>query len=139
MAYTAFFNEMYQADGIVRPHYAAVSDWIGATPTDRIRQMREAANMLFHRVGITFAVYGEEAGKERLIPFDIIPRVLTRTEWDRLSRGLEQRVHAAQQLGLAHRVEVEAHAARAGPAAPARRRRARSPPSRCRPVRRARR
>ncbi len=94
MAYTAFFNEMYQADGTVRPHYAAVSDWIGATPTDRIRQMREAANMLFHRVGITFAVYGEEAGAERLIPFDMLPHVIPGDEWRMLERGLRQRVRA---------------------------------------------
>ena len=99
MAYTAFFNEMYQADGIVRPHYAAVSDWIGATPTDRIRQMREAANMLFHRVGITFAVYGEEAGAERLIPFDMLPHVIPGDEWRMLERGLRQRVRRWTRAG----------------------------------------
>ena len=85
---------MYRVDGSIRPHYQPLSDWIAATPVDRIKQMREAANMLFHRVGITFAVYGEEAGAERLIPFDMLPHVIPLEEWAMLQRGLEQRVKA---------------------------------------------
>jgi uncharacterized circularly permuted ATP-grasp superfamily protein len=94
MSYSAYFNEMYAADGSVRPHYSGVADWIAGTSPDRIRQMREAANMLFHRVGITFAVYGEEAGAERLIPFDMLPHVIPGDEWRRMERGLRQRVQA---------------------------------------------
>lgn len=69
MSFDSYYNEMYMADGGVRTHYRALADWISGTPPDRIEQMRQAAQVLFRRVGITFAVYGEEAGAERLIPF----------------------------------------------------------------------
>ena len=58
------------------------------------QQKRHEAEIMFHRLGITFAVYGEEAGAERLIPFDVLPRVITREEWRHLSAGLRQRVRA---------------------------------------------
>ncbi|MFB0935903.1 MAG: circularly permuted type 2 ATP-grasp protein, partial [Propionivibrio sp.] len=91
---TTFFNEMYDAAGAVRPYYRAYSDWLAATPAERIARKRAEADIAFHRVGITFAVYGEEAGKERLIPFDIIPRIIPADEWQALQRGLRQRVKA---------------------------------------------
>jgi len=65
-----------------------------ATPPERIARKRAEADLAFHRVGITFAVYGEEAGKERLIPFDIIPRIIPAHEWKSLQSGLRQRVKA---------------------------------------------
>jgi len=71
-----FFNEMYSADGSVRGHYNALSQWLTSTPPERIGQMRQAAQVLFHRVGITFAVNGDTTGAERLIPFDILPHVI---------------------------------------------------------------
>jgi uncharacterized circularly permuted ATP-grasp superfamily protein len=61
------FNEMYTDERAVRPHYAAFAEWLAQTPPARIAQNRHAAELLFHRVGITFAVYGEESGTERLI------------------------------------------------------------------------
>jgi uncharacterized circularly permuted ATP-grasp superfamily protein len=76
MALTDFYNEMYGGDGAVRSHYAAFADWLRETPPARIAQNRQAADLLFHRVGITFAVYGEASGTERLIPFDIVPHVI---------------------------------------------------------------
>jgi uncharacterized circularly permuted ATP-grasp superfamily protein len=88
------FNEMYAPDGSVRAHYQSLSSWLKTTPPDRIHQMREAAQMLFHRVGITFAVYGDESGAERLIPFDILPHVIPMSEWRELHAGLKQRVRA---------------------------------------------
>ena len=91
---THFFNEMVDAAGNVRPHYRAYADWLAATPAERIARKRAEADIAFHRVGITFAVYGEEAGKERLIPFDIIPRVIPANEWQDLQKGLRQRVKA---------------------------------------------
>mgnify|MGYP002382285331 CR=1 FL=1 len=94
MSYSAYFNEMYRGDGTVRPHYREVESWIHNTPGERIQRMREAANILFHRVGITFAVYGEEAGAERLIPFDMLPHIIPGEEWRALERGLRQRVRA---------------------------------------------
>jgi len=89
-----FFNEMYEADGSVRPHYGAFADWLNNTPPEKITQNRQAADLLFHRVGITFAVYGEATGTERLIPFDIVPHVIPAVQWDRVSAGLKQRVTA---------------------------------------------
>jgi uncharacterized circularly permuted ATP-grasp superfamily protein len=88
------YDEMYAEDGRVRPHYAAYSDWLLRQPDDALRQKRAEADSLFHRVGITFAVYGEQEGNERLIPFDIVPRILSAAEWRRLAAGLEQRVRA---------------------------------------------
>ncbi len=94
MAVKDFYNEMYAADGAVRPHYAQFAAWLKHTPMERIARKRSEADMLFHRVGITFAVYGEEAGKERLIPFDVIPRIIPAAEWRALADGLRQRVRA---------------------------------------------
>ncbi len=89
-----FYNEMYDANDGVRAHYKGYEDWLKATPPERIERKRAEADLAFHRVGITFAVYGEEAGKERLIPFDIIPRVIPSAEWKALQSGLRQRVKA---------------------------------------------
>jgi uncharacterized circularly permuted ATP-grasp superfamily protein len=87
-----FFNEMVDADETVRPHYRGFADWLRETPSERVARKRAEADTLFHRVGITFAVYGEQEGTERLIPFDIVPRILPATEWKALSAGLRQRV-----------------------------------------------
>ena len=90
----AAYDEMYSADGRVRPHYATYADWLARQPEDALRRKRAEADSLFHRVGITFAVYGEQSGTERLIPFDIVPRVLAADEWRLLADGLRQRVRA---------------------------------------------
>ncbi len=94
MALKPFYNEMYDAAGKVRPHYQPFADWLATTPPEKIAQNRQAADLLFHRVGITFAVYGEASGSERLIPFDIIPHIIEAKRWDEISRGLKQRVKA---------------------------------------------
>lgn len=94
MALKPFFNEMFDADGAVRPHYRALADWLDNTPPEKITQNRQAADLMFHRVGITFAVYGEATGTERLIPFDIVPHVIPAERWERVSAGLKQRVQA---------------------------------------------
>jgi uncharacterized circularly permuted ATP-grasp superfamily protein len=88
------YNEMYGADGQVRPHYRRYGEWLAATPAERIDRRRAEADLAFRRVGITFAVYGEDAGTERLIPFDVIPRVIPAAEWKVMSAGLKQRVAA---------------------------------------------
>ena len=98
MALTDFYNEMYGGDGAVRAHYAAFADWLRDTPPARIAQNRQAADLLFHRVGITFAVYGEASGTERLIPFDIVPHVIPGAQWSTLQRGLRQRVVALNRF-----------------------------------------
>ena len=88
------YDEMYAADGSVRDSYRSYADWLQATPDTVIARKREEADMVFHRVGITFAVYGEDAGQERLIPFDIVPRIIPAHEWQHLADGLRQRVKA---------------------------------------------
>lgn len=88
------YNEMYVADGQVRPHYRSYGEWLAATPAERVDRRRAEADLAFRRVGITFAVYGEDAGTERLIPFDVIPRIIPAAEWKTLSAGLKQRVTA---------------------------------------------
>ena len=75
------YDEMRGLDGNVLPHYKAYASWLESMPSERLSQKRTEADMRFHRVGITFAVYGEDAGSERLIPFDIIPRVIPASEW----------------------------------------------------------
>ena len=94
MTKPAFFDEMRDAAGSVRPHYHTYADWLADTPEERVARRRAEADIAFHREGITFAVYGEEHGKERLIPFDIIPRIIPAGEWRMLERGLCQRVMA---------------------------------------------
>lgn len=88
------FDEMRLADGSVRGIYADYADWIRNIPQHQLESKRQEAELLFRRVGITFNVYGETAGKERLIPFDIVPRLLAAAEWKRLSAGSVQRVKA---------------------------------------------
>jgi uncharacterized circularly permuted ATP-grasp superfamily protein len=92
------YDEMRAADGEVRAHFRALADWLAETPAERVAEKRREADLLFHRVGITFAVYGDEAGAERLIPFDTIPRVIPRAEWEELAKGLRQRVTALNRF-----------------------------------------
>jgi uncharacterized circularly permuted ATP-grasp superfamily protein len=98
MAISGLYNEMFDADRSVRGHYAAFAEWLAETPPSRIAQNRHAADLLFHRVGITFAVYGEASGTERLIPFDIVPHVIPGAQWQRIARGLKQRVTALNRF-----------------------------------------
>ncbi len=90
----AFFNEMHAPDGSVRPAYIQLAHWLNTVPKDVLEYRRKEAEFIFRRIGITFAVYGDAASTERLIPFDIIPRIITAGEWKKLARGLEQRVKA---------------------------------------------
>lgn len=78
----------------VRVPYEQLQRWLEITPPDIFDARRRQAELFFRRIGITFAVYGDNESVERLIPFDIIPRVLTKAEWTLLERGLKQRVTA---------------------------------------------
>src|SRR5579872_681105 len=91
---TLNFDEMTLADGAVRAVYTKVSRWLSDSPAELLSSRRVQAELLFRRIGITFAVYGDKDAAERLIPFDIVPRVLGRSEWTRLEAGLIQRVKA---------------------------------------------
>jgi uncharacterized circularly permuted ATP-grasp superfamily protein len=77
-----------------RAELAALSRWIEATPDAELRRRQQAAEATFRQLGITFAVYGDSEASERIIPFDIVPRVFLPDEWARLSAGLIQRVQA---------------------------------------------
>jgi uncharacterized circularly permuted ATP-grasp superfamily protein len=88
------FDEMFGPDGEVRPHYQDFSRWLEMQAPEKLQNKRAEADLIFRRVGITFAVYGEESGTERLIPFDIVPRVIKASEWKTLEAGLRQRVQA---------------------------------------------
>lgn len=90
----AAFDEMTLSDGSVRPAYVDLAKWLETAPRELLAHRRDEAELLFRRIGITFAVYGDKDGAERLIPFDIIPRILAAQEWEVLKRGLEQRVRA---------------------------------------------
>src|ERR1700752_1086578 len=88
------YDEMRAQDGEIRPAYEAFAGWLERTPADRIAQKRDEAERAFHRVGITFAVYGEKSGSESMIPFDLVPLIISADEWRVLDRGLKQRVQA---------------------------------------------
>jgi uncharacterized circularly permuted ATP-grasp superfamily protein len=88
------FDEMAGPNGSVRPVYAPLAQWLNEIPPDVLDYRRREAELVFRRIGITFAVCGEKESQERLIPFDVIPRILSGTEWRLLEKGLTQRVHA---------------------------------------------
>ena len=98
------FDEMNLtgADAEVRAHYALYQRWLAGQPLATMQARREEAEMIFRRVGITFAVYGDKdesgSGTERLIPFDLIPRIIPSDEWSTLERGLIQRVTALNRF-----------------------------------------
>jgi uncharacterized circularly permuted ATP-grasp superfamily protein len=96
------FDEMTVAGGdMTRAHYAAYARWLAEQPEPLMRERREQAELIFRRVGITFAVYGDKdggEGTERLIPFDLIPRVIPAAEWQSMQAGLAQRVTALNRF-----------------------------------------
>ena len=102
LAGTGAASRAYAPDGAIRPHYRAYADWLRQQSHAEMRSSREEAEMIFRRVGITFAVYGDQdeggAGTERLIPFDLIPRIIPADEWATLERGLVQRVTALNRF-----------------------------------------
>jgi len=88
------YDEMLDAAGTPRSHCLQYYSWLREQTPENLAHKRAEADALFHRVGITFAVYGENEGTERLIPFDIVPRIMPADEWARLEQGLKQRVRA---------------------------------------------
>jgi uncharacterized circularly permuted ATP-grasp superfamily protein len=88
------YDEMRMADGTIRPHYRAHNEWLEGKAADFLPQKQREASALYTRLGITFAVYGDESGTERSIPFDIIPRIIRPNAWKMISDGACQRVRA---------------------------------------------
>ena len=96
------FDEMHASASRVREHYQGYDQWLARQPSDLMAARRDEAEMIFRRVGITFAVYGAKdedgSGTERLIPFDLIPRIIPSDEWASMQRGLVQRVTALNRF-----------------------------------------
>jgi uncharacterized circularly permuted ATP-grasp superfamily protein len=108
MGDTAPFDEMYNADGSVREPYRALAQWLEEQPDKALTLMQSDAEAIFRKLGITFAVYGSEEGTEKVIPFDVIPRIIAAQEWRKLSKGIEQRVKALNAFlyDIYHRQEI---------------------------------
>ena len=101
------FNEMEDASGTRAP-YQRIADWIKDTGTELLGRRREEAEAIFRKIGITFAVYGEGGDPERLIPFDMVPRAFSASEWAVLDRGIRQRARALNAFlyDIYHRGEI---------------------------------
>ncbi|MFZ5748158.1 MAG: circularly permuted type 2 ATP-grasp protein [Pseudomonadota bacterium] len=96
MAKPAAFDEIWGHGGPENPRaeFATLAQWIADTPQEELQRRQDAAEATFRQLGITFAVYGENEAAERIIPFDIVPRVFQASEWASLSEGLVQRVES---------------------------------------------
>lgn len=102
------FDEMLDENGAARPAYRDYHKWFEAQDSKQLKAKSAEAEQFFRRTGITFAVYGDDKAEERLIPFDIVPRIVTAREWSRLTRGIEQRVRAINAFlqDIYHRQEI---------------------------------
>ncbi|HYR44574.1 MAG TPA: circularly permuted type 2 ATP-grasp protein [Terriglobia bacterium] len=89
-----FYDEMFEADGSPRASARLLFERISSVGDTELRRYQQAAEQALFRMGITFNVYGDEAGTEKIFPFDIIPRIVPAEEWTQIDRGLRQRVHA---------------------------------------------
>ncbi len=102
------FDEMLTGPDSVREPYDVYYDWFSNDDLRRLRRKSAEAEAFFRRIGITFNVYGQDEADERLIPFDLIPRIISSREWSRLERGIEQRVRAINAFlhDIYHRQEI---------------------------------
>ena len=103
-----FFNEMDGSGEKPRAPYSRYCDWFADEPPERLRRKAREAETFFRRTGITFNVYGAADADERLIPFDIVPRIISGKEWTKLTKGIEQRVRAINAFlhDIYHRQEI---------------------------------
>ncbi|MCB9011235.1 MAG: circularly permuted type 2 ATP-grasp protein [Actinobacteria bacterium] len=103
------FDEMFgSSEDTPRPPYREYESWFREQDGNWIQRKSREAEQFFRTTGITFAVYGEDDAEERLIPFDVVPRILSASEWSRLTRGIEQRVRAINAFlhDIYHRQEI---------------------------------
>ncbi len=107
-----FFNEMLLQNGHIRPTYAQLTAWLASQSPDQLQQLNHQATEHFYRRGITFTVYSDASNTERVIPFDIIPRIIAAQEWQTLSAGCTQRIRALN--AFLHDVYHERDIVRAG-------------------------
>src|SRR6201993_18625 len=88
------FDEMREANGHLRPHYRALAELLTQLPPDEMQRRKQSADLSFLTQGITFTVYGRDEGTERIFPYDLLPRLITSAEWEKIERGLTQRITA---------------------------------------------
>src|SRR5246127_1556514 len=88
------FDEMRAGNGHLRAHYRALAETLARLPQDELQRRKQSADLSFLTQGITFTVYGRDEGTERIFPYDLLPRLITSAEWDKLERGLTQRITA---------------------------------------------
>ncbi len=88
------FDEMFDAEGTVRPHYRALLEAFQNMPEQELRRRKQSADLSFLTQGITFTVYGRGEGTERIFPYDLLPRIVTAAEWAHIEKGLIQRITA---------------------------------------------
>ncbi len=88
------YDEMREAAGELRPHYCALAETLAGLPAGELERRKQSADLSFLTQGITFTVYGRDEGTERIFPHDLLPRLITGAEWDRIKRGLTQRITA---------------------------------------------
>src|ERR1700722_1687979 len=88
------YDELFEQEGVPRPHYKALHDLMRALPLEEMRRRKQASDISFLHQGITFTVYGREEGNERIFPHDLLPRIITGSEWETIERGLTQRITA---------------------------------------------
>jgi uncharacterized circularly permuted ATP-grasp superfamily protein len=88
------FDEMHGLRNGLRKAYRTYQEWLDTMPHERLLEKHQQADLIFRRLGVTFSVYGSEEGVERLIPFDVIPRILDAEEWKTVGPGVCQRVRA---------------------------------------------
>src|SRR5258708_21589002 len=88
------YDEMFEAEALPRPHYRALYEMLLSLPIEEIRRRKQAADTSFLHQGITFTVYGRKEGTERIFPHDLLPRIISNTEWETIERGLTQRITA---------------------------------------------
>ena len=102
------FDEMMPEPSGLRNPYATYDRWLSQQDPSRLNDKMRDAERVFRKTGITFAVYGEEEAAERLIPFDIVPRIISGSEWRKLTQGIEQRVQALNAFldDIYHRQEI---------------------------------
>jgi uncharacterized circularly permuted ATP-grasp superfamily protein len=88
------FDEMRLPSGELRPHYRSLAETLAKLPQEELQRRKQSADLSFLTQGITFTVYGRDEGTERIFPYDLLPRLVTAQEWDRIERGLTQRITA---------------------------------------------
>ena len=89
-----FYDEMFSAPGVVRPHYQKILQRFQEMGVEDFERKRTLAASTFLNQGVTFTVYSDNQGTERIFPFDLIPRIVRAEEWERIERGLKQRIRA---------------------------------------------